>query len=132
MIVRQTFTGKGRLHGKAYSFDLDRDFMYIHMLDEAVAFTDYVPSQTRPEDYIIVDFDKHGRVVGFAMDGLLDAYARTSLKARIAVAALHLKLNANSALLISRAIAKVGKHRFIDALPALDNSGRLPAFAAAR
>lgn len=129
MIVKQVMKVKGPLDGKPYTFDLDRDFMYVRMRDEPVAFTDYVPSKTRPEEYIVVDFDKHGRVVGYAFDGLLGAYARTSLKARLAIMALHLKLNMNSTVLVSRAIAKVGKERLFDAVPNLDSRGRLPAFA---
>lgn len=121
--------GKGILLGKPYVFDVERDFMRVEIIDAPVAFTDYLPRQSRPEEYLIVDFDKDGRLVGVSVDGVLAAYAHTSPRAWLGVVLLKARLNVNSVSLISKALAKVGADRLFDAVPKIDSGGRVKSYA---
>ena len=117
------------LNGKEYTFDLDRDFLHVTIASRQVAFSDYFPRIGVPNDYVIVDFDKEGRVIGYAMEGILADWASKSFANRAKVFLIRTKINANSVSLASRVLSALGKRALADALPTTDSHGRLPAYA---
>lgn len=131
MIVEAKLSNQKRseFNGKPYSFDIDRDFLHITMHDRYVAFSDYFPRKSAPHEYMIVDFDKDGRVVGVAVEGALAEYARRSLSNRAKVLWFRTIASAHSVTLASKVIAELGQKAFFDTFPQIDANGRLPAYA---
>ncbi len=117
------------LNGKPYTLDFDRDFLHITKESRPVAFSDYFPVPGVPNEYIIIDFDKDARVVGYAFEGILVRWADRSLKNRIALALARAGMNAKSVSLASRIIAEAAKQFIGSAVPSTDANGRLPAYA---
>ena len=134
MIVEGLFQSKKRseLDGKPFTFDISRDFFRLKVRDSPVAFSDYLPRQSNPDDYIIVDFDKEGRVVGYGVDGLMRMYLKLHPFGRLQLLFMNLRLGANAVSLATNAVNEVGKRILVDAVPTLDSQGRLPAFASSQ
>jgi hypothetical protein len=90
MVLKGTFkTGaKGTVAGKPYRFDLALDSIYVQILPDDAVYSDYV---TLPNAapfsgiYAIVDFDKHDRVVGFTVEGMIEASRASSWKTRLEI-----------------------------------------------
>lgn len=128
-----TITGKlkpdyasGRLGGRPFSFDLSLDVLHISVLDADTAFSDYFPipdSGQFKDRYLIVDFDRDRRVVGYTAEGLLEDYRRTSWKNRMSVDLGLIGLQHVS----GQAIEKVLEY-LKDQIPALDARGQLPGY----
>ncbi len=113
------------LNGKPYTLDVDRDYLHITVEPRPVAYSDYLPRTKVPNEYIIVDFDKDGRVVGYAFEGVLDEWARQSLANRAKLAWSRTVLNYKSVEIASKAITSL----IMDAIPRTDAHGKLPAYA---
>ncbi len=120
---------KGPLGGKPWAFDLSLDSFYIRVLDANAAYSDYYPLPDRApykDRYLIIDFDRDKRVVGFTIEGLLEDFRGTSLAARISV---------DFGLIGLRYVAKDAIEKILeylkDQLPALDSRGRLTGIAPA-
>jgi hypothetical protein len=130
MILRGTIEGDdSKLNGKPFTLDFDRDFVRIAMADREVAFSDYFPRRRGdPNDYIIVDFDNDGRVVGYAFEGLLAEWSRQSLRNRAVLFGARVRVSAQSVKLASRIVSELGKRTLSDILPRIDAQGRLPAY----
>jgi hypothetical protein len=119
--------GKGRLGGKPYSFDLSLDVLHISVLDAATAFSDYVPLPDKgpfKDRYLIVDFDKDRRVVGFTAEGLLEDYRETSWRARLSIDLGLVGLQHLSTQVIEKVLDYVK-----DQIPVLDARGQLQGYA---
>jgi hypothetical protein len=115
--------------GKPYTFDLDRDFLHVTIYDRQVAFSDYFPRQSAPNEYIILDFDREGRVVGIAVEGLLREWAARSLQNRAKSAWMRTRIGAQSVSLASKVVAELSRRAFFESFPQFDANGRLPAYA---
>lgn len=79
---------KGRLGGKAYRLDFSLDSAYIEVSKGDPVYSNYVELPPKPpfKDLIaIVDFDKHDQIIGFTVEGMVENYRSSSLKARIEV-----------------------------------------------
>jgi hypothetical protein len=122
-------TERPDLNGKPYTFDLDQDFFHVTLADREVAFSDYFPAKKTPNEYVIIDFDADGRVVGFAMEGVLDRWARRSIRNRLRVAWVRVGDTARAVSLASQVISELGKKTLGDAFPQLDTSGRIRGYA---
>jgi hypothetical protein len=90
MVVEGRFRkdAKGRLGGKPYRLDFGLDSTYVQIAKGDPVYSDYVQLPARPpfNDLIaIVDFDKHNHVLGFTIEGMLESYRTSSLKARIEI-----------------------------------------------
>jgi hypothetical protein len=116
------------LNGKPYTFDVDNDIVHVTFRQGAVAFSDYVPRPSSPHEYMIVEFDQDGRVVGFAFEGMLADWAAQSLVNRFKLLRVRTIANAQGVNLASKVISEFGK-RVFDKLPRIDANGRLPAYA---
>lgn len=117
------------LNGKPYTLDFDRDFLHLTMVSRPVAFSDYFPVPRVPNEYIIIDFDKDGRVVGFAFEGILTRWSEQSLKNRIRFALTRMGMNAKSVSFASRIVSEAAKQFISSAVPKTDQNGRLPAYS---
>jgi hypothetical protein len=116
------------LNGKPYTFDVDNDFLHVALRPGNVAFSDYVPRQSAPHEYMIVEFDEDGRVVGFGFEGVLAEWGAQSLRNRMRLLGFRAMLNARGVNLASKVLADFGK-RVFDKLPRIDANGHLPAYA---
>ena len=116
------------LNGKPYTFDLDNDFLHLTYRPGKVAFSDYVPRQSSPNEYMIVEFDEDGRVIGFAFEGMLAEWAAKSLKNKINVLKYRTIANTQGVVLATKVVSEFGKIVF-DKIPKLDSNGRLPSYA---
>jgi hypothetical protein len=90
MVVEGKFRkdAKGRLGGKPYRLDFGLDSAYVQVGKGDPVYSDYVQLPARPPftDLIaVVDFDKHGQVIGFTIEGMLERYRTSSLKARLEI-----------------------------------------------
>ena len=130
MIAQGRITNSSRpeLNGKRYTFDVDNDFLHLEFRPGTVAFSDYVPRPSAPNEYMIVEFDEDGRVVGFAFEGILADWAAKSLGNRLRLLKARTIANTQGVNLASRVVTEFGK-RLFDTLPKLDANGRLPAYA---
>ncbi|TAM74370.1 hypothetical protein EPN44_11135 [bacterium] len=108
---------------------MDRDFFHVTIEPRHVAFSDYFPRSSAPNEYIILDFDKEGRVVGYALEGLLAEWAGESLKNRAKLLWARTVVNAASLSLASKVVSELGKRAIFDAFPKIDDSGHLPAYS---
>jgi hypothetical protein len=130
MIVKGTFqSDRPDLNGKPYTLDFDRDFLHMTLHDRPVAFSDYFPRKGAPNEYIIADFDKDGRFIGVAFEGLLSEWAHASLKNRIMLFGLQTRINAQSLALASRVFSEIGKRVIEKSVPQVNARGQLPAYA---
>jgi hypothetical protein len=132
MIIEGELTGQKRpeFTGKPYTFDLDQDFFHVILHQREVAYSDYLPHTAFPNEYLIVDFDREGRVVGLGVEGLLAQWAGKSLKNR--ARAFWFKTAASSAQsvsFVSSVVAELSKRAFFETFPKFDANGRLPAYA---
>ena len=90
MVIQGKFRkdAKGRLGGKPYRLDFGLDSAYIQISKGDPVYSDYVqlPAREPFKDLIaIVDFDKHNQVIGFTVEGMLESYRASSLRARIEI-----------------------------------------------
>jgi len=131
MIAEGTMSGLKRpeFKGKPYTFDLDRDFFHVTLHDREVCYSDYFPKPSVPHEYMIVDFDKDGRVVGIAVEGMLAQWAGKSLTNRAKVLWFRSLAGAHSVTFASKVIGEMTARAFFDSFPKFDASGRLPAYS---
>jgi|GEM_PF-4257459 len=117
-ILDQSFKVKG-LAGKPYTLDFDRDLFHVLKSAAKVAYSEYLPVN---DSYVIVDYDRNRSVVGYTIEGILDAKRRSSFKARI-------MLDSRLAWFGTKFISSNVKLRVLesirDRLPALDDRGRI-------
>jgi hypothetical protein len=116
------------LNGKPYTFDVDNDLFHVTFRAGNVAFSDYVPRPNSPHEYMIVEFDEDGRVVGFVFEGMLADWASLSLINRIKLLRVRTIANAQGVGLASKVLSEFGK-RVFEKMPRIDADGRLPAYA---
>lgn len=115
VLDRERYKSKA-LAGKPYTFDLDLDIFHVKLGAADAAYSDYLPME---DGYIIVDFDRDRRVVGYTVEGVLESYRQKSLRNRLAVDfGLHL---AGAKIISAKAMERVAHM-----LPAPDSRGRLP------
>jgi hypothetical protein len=133
MIIKGMFEkGPGSLSGRPYSIDFDMDVVYVQVLSSDAVYSDYrqLPDTASFKDhYVIIDFDKAERVVGFTVEGLIEDYKAKSLRHRLGVdlgiVAMH--------HLVQQAVDFLVEY-LNDVLPSVDQKGFLigasdPAFA---
>jgi len=119
----------GKLSGKPYRIDFGLDVVYVQMLPVDAAYSDYrvLPDREAYKDrYVIVDFDRNDRIVGFTIEGLIEDYRNRSLVTRLLV---------DLGLLGIKTLSERALHDILeylrDQLPSLiDEKGKLtPAYA---
>jgi len=127
MVIKGTLEN-GRLTGKPYSLDVGLDVVYVQVLPVEAAYSDYrtLPDTEKYKDrYVIIDFDKGGRVVGFTVEGLIEDFRNKSLATRVIV-----DLGLFGVKLLSERMVGDIQAYLRDHLPSLDEKGRLaPAYA---
>lgn len=118
----------GKLSGKHYSVDFGLDVVYVQVLSAEPAYSDYriLPdTETYKDRYVIVDFDRSDRVVGFTIEGLIEDYRNKSLGARLLVDLGLIGIKTLSERLLLDILEFVK-----DQLPSVDEKGKLlPAYA---
>jgi hypothetical protein len=116
------------LNGKPYTFDVDNDFFHLTYKPGRVAFSDYVPRNGVPNEYMIVEFNEDGRVIGFAFEGMLAEWAAKSLKNKFKWLTVRTVSNTQGVALASKVVSEFGKG-VLERIPRLDANGRLPSYA---
>jgi hypothetical protein len=117
------------LNGKPYTLDWDNDFLHVKVQERPIAFSDYFPVSNVPNEYLIIDFDRDGRVVGYGFEGIIARWASRSLQNRFRASFVRAVLGFKDVSVASHVVSD-SVARFIDsAVPKTDSAGRLPTYA---
>jgi hypothetical protein len=118
---------KGAVAGRPWDIDLSLDVVHVKVRDTDPVYSDYVELADRPpfkNRYAIIDFDKSNRVVGFTVEGMLEDYKDTSLRARMEI---------DFGIMVLRHISVSALDRILEYLrenlPTVDATGHLAALA---
>ncbi len=127
MVLKGTLKS-GKLRGRGYSIDFALDAVHVQVRSAEAAYSDYrmLPdTETYKDRYVIVDFDRSDRVVGFTIEGLIEEYSGRSLVTRLLFNLGLLGIKTLSETLMIEILEYLK-----DQLPSLDDKGQLlPAYA---